>query len=262
MNSVKSLEISVPMKPTRAFTLIELLVVIAIIAVLASMLLPSLSRAKLAAYSVKCVSNLRQINLALQLYGDDHERYPFGNFVDAGSPPILTNNWAYCLQAYTQNRSVDPLYRCPTDKEFFNPTLVNGKPVRAGSYGYNHIGVTGGTSVPFEFFLGLAGTRSSLIRVPSDMIALGDGYLEVAPGARLFLGNGAIGINANGKDGYQPKDALNSVKKRHSGKLNVSFCDGHVESIKYDTLLLDKSDSALRRWNFDNEPHRELLIPP
>jgi len=64
---------SISDRSKRAFTLIELLVVIAIIAVLASLLLPALSKSKARAQSVACLNNLSQLQLGWLMYADDHD---------------------------------------------------------------------------------------------------------------------------------------------------------------------------------------------
>jgi prepilin-type N-terminal cleavage/methylation domain-containing protein/prepilin-type processing-associated H-X9-DG protein len=223
-----------------AFTLIELLVVIAIIAILAAMLLPSLSRAKAAGQSTACKSNLRQLGIGLNLYSLDAQKFPLFRSTSAYWDDKL-------LPSVSNNRDV---FSCPSNK--LAPKWTNSLSGPNPSYGYNMAGT--GRYLVTSPSLGLDGSSArststylaeNQLKFPADMIAMAD-YQPTTGGG-----------GDNDADDQGPVNLLAELPPpRHNFGDNVVFCDGHVEFAKQ-AVWLQKTVTARQRWNNDHQPHPE-----
>lgn len=203
---------------TRGFTLIELLVVIAIISLLASILLPSLSRAKGLAKRVSCASNMKQLGLAFVLYTNDCKTW-FPQVRESGCYP-LRGVWADKLyNGYTENAKV---FYCPSVADrIYTPNVAGG----AYSLAYGMEWYVGGGSG-----IGSGHKVTDMIR-PTDTVLVGEND---------SFGHG-YGVHKVGWPGPSIHDWGWPDDNRHNGVSNILFVDSHVEpyiaEIAFDELV-------------------------
>ena len=241
-----------------AFTLIELLVVIAIIALLASMLLPALAKAKGKAQQTYCLNNQKQLALAVQLYtADNEEWFPPMQDVFKG----IESSWRPYLFRLVGN--TPGIYDCPTERK---DVYAKGDPKKVGqlfaqgeisiSSGIGAVNVhwlRGGAQPPFGRPAGYEENlcRWPMVESPSQLLLFGDGHSDWGgwPNDRWWIWKEIGNANSPGFNRVIQKDP---GATRHARRSNYALADGSARLLDPNRIPCNTNSCW---WSAKVDPH-------
>jgi prepilin-type N-terminal cleavage/methylation domain-containing protein/prepilin-type processing-associated H-X9-DG protein len=240
------------MSRSRGFTLIELLVVIAIIAILAAILFPVFARARSKANAASCLSNMKQMSLAMTMYASDYDNFVLPYAWDSSSTDSngLVRTWATLLVPYVKNSQI---FVCPSDtnKRAQNINALGGSgntldPATPPIVSYCMNGLSGsnfancsGSNV--GFYVSYLTNLSSLDDCSRTIIFydFNDNNTSGSVAAAAYRTYDQFDFAPPGSPTGYPSTTSSTVGQRHAGGYNAAYCDGHARWLK---------------WSFEQEP--------
>jgi prepilin-type N-terminal cleavage/methylation domain-containing protein/prepilin-type processing-associated H-X9-DG protein len=235
----------------RGFTLIELLVVIAIISILASILFPVFARARENARRASCMSNLKQMGLAMMQYVQDYdEKYPL-SYIAIPTTEIPPGGvwatgvlfWPQALFPYHHSYQV---FFCPSSNYPFDASHPTN--AEYGNYGANRLIVPQAT--PTISMASVIAPATTYMLFDSSVYMLHPNYVYYSPTAPTYFIPGAAPYAEGLYGAWATNTSINTNEKvqaqkadyetgRHFGGINMCFADGHVKWLKSSDVVAE-----------------------